>query len=141
MEIAERIVAAEKPVSVHLRRGDYATVFGPESILSMSYYERAIQQMIDRLDQCTFFVFSDDASFARQWVRSNPRFVVVDHNDAKSAHEDIRLMSLCRHHIIANSSFSWWGAWLNPRRQTSHCSREMAHLQEHGYHTARMDCH
>lgn len=44
----------------------------------------------------------------------DPGFVVVDHNNEAAAHEDLRLMSLCRHHIIANSSFSWWGAWLNP---------------------------
>ena len=62
----------------------------------------------------TFFVFSDEPAEASAWAAGRSNFVVVDHNDAHSAHEDLRLMSQCRHHVIANSSFSWWGAWLNP---------------------------
>jgi hypothetical protein len=74
----------------------------------------AIRHILNQDDQSTFFVFSDDVPFAKQWLRGDPRFVVVDHNNEAAAHEDLRLMSLCRHHIIANSTFSWWGAWLNP---------------------------
>ncbi len=115
LELAKRIAAARNPVSIHLRRGDYGPFFGPHMILPIAYYEHAISRMLDEDRQSTFFVFSDDVSFAKDWLRGDPRFTVVDHNNEDTAHEDLRLMSLCRHHIIANSTFSWWGAWLNPR--------------------------
>jgi glycosyl transferase family 11 len=116
LEVATQIRQAEAPVSIHLRRGDYAFFFGPNMQLSMDYYENAIARMLCFDRRSTFFVFSDDPEFARAWAWSNPRLTVVAHNDAACAHEDLRLVSLCRNHIIANSTFSWWGAWLNPRR-------------------------
>ena len=63
----------------------------------------------------TFFVFSDNIPFVKEYLPRKVPMVFVDHNDDYSAHEDLRLMSSCHHHIIANSTFSWWGAWLNPR--------------------------
>jgi hypothetical protein len=62
----------------------------------------------------TYFVFSDEIDSARECLPKLERMVFVNHNSEDAAHEDLRLMSGCRHHIIANSSFSWWGAWLNP---------------------------
>ncbi len=88
----------------------------PDLVLPPEYYIRAIEHMKDRLGNPTFFVFSDEPSFAHQLAANRRDCIVVDHNDAESAHEDLRLMSLCHHHIIANSTFSWWGAWLNPRK-------------------------
>lgn len=114
-ELARMIQAVPNPVSLHLRRGDYALEH-PHSVLTMEYYQTAVQQMRDRLGQATFFVFSDESAFAREFAGRNSDCVVVAHNGQESAHEDLRLMSLCRHHIIANSTFSWWGAWLNPRK-------------------------
>jgi len=114
-QIAEQIAAAPMPVSVHFRRGDYLTVFGEHSILSSEYYEAAMARMRAQFPNCSFFIFSDDVDYAREWVADRTGCVVVDHNDAATAHEDLWLMSTCRHHIIANSTFSWWGAWLNPR--------------------------
>jgi hypothetical protein len=116
LEIAAAIRAASNPVSVHIRRGDYLEVFGENALLPLAYYDRAARFMLNRLSDATCFVFSDDVAFAKEWTRGKARMVVVDHNDADSAHEDLWLMSLCRHHIIANSSFSWWGAWLNPSK-------------------------
>ncbi len=116
LEVARRIAAARHPVSLHLRRGDYSTFFGKPMMLPIAYYENAIRHILDQGLQSTFFVFSDDVAYAKDWLRGDPRFVVVDHNNEATAHEDLRLMSLCRQHIIANSTFSWWGAWLNPRR-------------------------
>ncbi len=113
--MADQIAAAPMPVSVHFRRGDYLTVFGEHSILSSDYYEAAMARMRARFPNCSFFIFSDDAAYAREWAADRAGCVVVDHNDATTAHEDLWLMSTCRHHIIANSTFSWWGAWLNPR--------------------------
>jgi hypothetical protein len=115
LELAKRIAAARNPVSIHLRRGDYGQFFGEHMMLPVGYYHHAISHMLEQDRQSTFFVFSDDVPFAKDWLRGDTRFVVVDHNNEATAHEDLRLMSLCRHHIIANSTFSWWGAWLNPR--------------------------
>lgn len=112
-QYAEQIQGARRPVSIHLRHGDYMTTFGPNGLLPMSYYQRAIEHMMDLFGDCSFFVFSDDIAFARYWARGNSRMTVVDCNDPDRAHECMHLMSLCRHHIIANSTFSWWGAWLN----------------------------
>jgi hypothetical protein len=112
---ADRIRSARRPISVHLRRGDYLTTFGPNGVLPMSYYERAVGFMQEQFRDATFFVFSDDIPFAKFWTRSFPRMTVVDCNNGERAHECLHLMSLCRHHIIANSTFSWWGAWLNAR--------------------------
>ena len=82
--------------------------------LPMRYYVEAMERMRGLLGRPTFWVFSDDPEFARRELGSFGDVVVVDHNSA-AAHEDLWLMSRCHHHIIANSSFSWWGAWLNPR--------------------------
>jgi len=111
-EIGRAIGAAVNPVSVHLRRGDYHT--WENAVLPLHYYDRAVAAITERFGPSTFFVFSDEPAEATAWAGGRRNFVVVDHNDAHSAQEDLRLMSQCRHHIIANSSFSWWGAWLNP---------------------------
>jgi hypothetical protein len=134
LEVAKRIAAARKPVSLHLRRGDYAPFFGEHMMLPIAYYQHAISHMLEQDRQCTFFVFSDDLSFAREWLRGDPRFVVVDHNNEAAAHEDLRLMSLCRRHIIANSTFSWWGAWLNAARD----NQVIAPARWLGFDTTRM---
>lgn len=114
-DVAQEI-AQSLSVSVHVRRGDYAS--NPvtreyHGLCDAGYYDRAQQRLVDLLGPVTFYVFSDDPA----WVRENLRFVcearIVDHNGPQQDYEDLRLMSLCRHHIIANSTFSWWGAWLS----------------------------
>jgi len=114
-EVARAIGAADNPVSVHLRRGDYHA-FSDEAVLPNCYYDRAIAAITERFGPSMFFVFSDEPAEASAWARGRSNFVIVDHNDAYSAYEDLRLMSQCRHHVIANSSFSWWGAWLNSEK-------------------------
>jgi hypothetical protein len=134
LELAKRIAAARNPVSIHLRRGDYRPFFGEQMMLPLAYYEHAIGHMLDHNRHSTFFVFSDDVPFARDWLRGDRRFVVVDHNNEASAHEDLRLMSLCRHHIIADSTFSWWGAWLSTHRD----KQVVAPARWLGFDTARI---
>jgi hypothetical protein len=112
LDMHRRINSTENAVAVHIRRGDYTLDVEGNVALPMSYYSSAITQMMQNLRTPTFFIFSDDINFARQNVRTDIPTVFVDHNDSSSAHEDLRLMSSCRHHIIANSTFSWWGAWL-----------------------------
>jgi hypothetical protein len=114
-EIMARAILSTSAVSMHIRRGDYISNPATRSlheVCSLDYYERALRLLTEVEPKPHIFVFSDDPG----WVRENIRFpfpiTVVDHNPPEQAHEDLRLMGLCRHHIIANSSFSWWGAWL-----------------------------
>ncbi|MGB6068613.1 MAG: alpha-1,2-fucosyltransferase [Desulfomonilaceae bacterium] len=102
-------------VSVHIRRGDYATdphINCIHGVCAPDYYQRAIAFMAQRVGRLHSFVFSDDPV----WVKGNLALdyptTVVDHNGVDGDYEDLRLMTMCKHHIIANSSFSWWGAWL-----------------------------
>jgi hypothetical protein len=116
-EISKLIESKRCSVSVHIRRGDYALhkeIYAVHGLCPMEYYCKALQILRERLSGINLFLFSDDIA----WVESNfdvlgLPFDIVDpsHSDPQ---EDLVLMSLCKHHIIANSSFSWWGAWLNP---------------------------
>ena len=112
-ETLRQIRGSEQSVSLHIRRGDYALASVGNLVLPGSYYRQAIARIRERLTDPVFYVFSDDIAFARETLPRDVRTVFVDHNDDFSSHEDLRLMSNCRHHILANSSFSWWGAWLN----------------------------
>ena len=111
----ERIKSSSNPISLHIRRGDYTLAAEGHLALPLSYYDRAMRWFSERTVDPEFFVFSDDIPFARASLPVHWKMVFVDHNNDVSSHEDLRLMSACHHHIIANSSFSWWGAWLNPR--------------------------
>ena len=114
--LLEQIRSTPGAVSVHIRRGDYLKV-RPQAILPLEYYQSAVQIIAQKIPLPTFFLFSDDLAWVRQNLHLPGQIVAVDGNDELSGHEDLRLMSACRHHIIANSSFSWWGAWLNPARE------------------------
>lgn len=100
-------------VSLHVRRGDYLTL-GAHPLCDQAYYDAALARILNGLDgDPTVFVFSDDPQWARDNLPLPCAKVVVDLNGPETDFEDMRLMSLCRHNIIANSSFSWWSAWLN----------------------------
>ena len=101
-------------VSVHVRRGDY--VFNPTAnqvhgFLGLGYYQKAMKTVLEKIDSPRFFIFSDDPEWVEGNIGINVPTTCIKHNSIKS-YEDMRLMSTCKHHIIANSSFSWWGAWL-----------------------------
>ena len=114
--VAAEIRGAES-VAVHVRRGDY--VWNPETtkyhgLSGPEYYRRGVEEIARRVGgKLHLFFFSDDPD----WVAANLLFdwpsTYVRHNDASRNYDDLRLMSLCRHDVIANSSFSWWAAWLN----------------------------
>ncbi len=112
--VLEQIHRAPVSVSLHVRRGDYTLAAEGNIALPLSYYHRAIDLIRQRFENPIFFIFSDDIEFARNNLPTDIQRVFVEGNDDFSSHEDLRLMSSCQHHIIANSSFSWWGAWLNP---------------------------
>jgi hypothetical protein len=104
---------AGNSVCVHVRRGDYLMVdhFDQHGVCSPDYYARAMRLIAERIEAPEFFVFSDDLDWSRRHIRGqNVRF--VDANSADAAQDELKLMASCRHHIIANSSLSWWGAWL-----------------------------
>ncbi len=113
--LADKITSCNS-VSVHVRRGDY--VNNPETsvfhgICSPEYYYTGLKLIKSKIDNVHLFIFSDDMD----WVKTNMKFDVpatyVDSNPGDDSYMDMQLMSLCKHNIIANSSFSWWGAWLN----------------------------
>lgn len=112
-EMAERIAAAPVAVSVHVRRGDYL-VDGGFAACPPEYYSTAVERLSADLGQpLTCFIFSNDPAWARENLSLGRETVVVDINDESAGHFDMHLQSLCDHNIIANSTFSWWGAWLN----------------------------
>lgn len=118
-DLSGRLAHDDKAVSLHVRRGDYlqprfyeqyATVCGP------AYYRNAIAEIGRRVEGARYYVFSDDP----EWVRANLPIegaTYVDWNTGPDSWQDMMLMSRCRHHIICNSTFSWWGAWLNASRE------------------------
>lgn len=102
--------------AVHLRRGDYvanAKAAATHGGVGADYYTRAITELQARTAQeLELFVFSNDPEWCREKLSLPRPFTVIGHNSADDHYEDLRLMAACRHHIIANSTFSWWGAWL-----------------------------
>lgn len=115
LQMAATIDADAHAVSLHVRRGDYLLPkFYASSgcVCRISYYRNAVAEMLRRMPEAHFYVFSDDI----EWVRANlplPRADYVDWNTGVDSWQDMMLMSRCRHNIICNSTFSWWGAWLN----------------------------
>ncbi|WP_372886561.1 alpha-1,2-fucosyltransferase [Shimia sp.] len=106
-------IQATPAVSLHVRRGDYLAL-GAHGVCTEAYYRAAVDHIASRMTETpTIFVFSDDPGWARDNLPLPFEKLVVDLNGAETDYEDLRLMSLCRHNIIANSSFSWWAAWLN----------------------------
>ena len=104
--------------SLHIRRGDYVTNIESERFHGMpalSYYIAAVEELRAKHDIDHFFIFSDDPDWTNANLRLPYPATHVTHNTDRNSHWDLWLMKQCHHHIIANSSFSWWGAWLNDR--------------------------
>lgn len=105
-------------VSLHVRRGDYVNELNKNKfgdICSIEYYRKSINYIRKRVDNPVFIVFSDDI----EWTKNNiylENCIYVDWNKGKDSWQDMCLMSFCKHNINANSTFSWWGAWLNNNR-------------------------
>jgi len=104
-------------ISLHVRRGDYVNdsetnqIFG---VCSIEYYQNATKFLFNKFPNAKLFIFSDDIGWACQNLSFLPAREFIELIGTKRDIEELKLMSLCKHHIIANSSFSWWGAWLNP---------------------------
>jgi hypothetical protein len=107
-------------VSIHVRRGDYVSLSSAAAfhgLCSIDYYQQSIDYMLSHVTEPRFFVFSDDPAWSKANLPLPQNSYYVAHNKAETAFQDLRLMQHCRHHIIANSSFSWWGAWLASAEQ------------------------
>lgn len=118
-DIADQIDQVQA-VSLHVRRGDYvnnAKTSATHGLCSLDYYRAAIQHIIKQVENPHFFVFSDDIAWVKNNLKIDSPHQFVDHNSGEENYNDMRLMSLCKHNIIANSSFSWWAAWLNNNPQ------------------------
>jgi len=113
-ELSQRMNGSES-ICVHVRRGDYiknpdtAQRFG---VCSLEYYQQALGRLSLHLNTPVLYVFSDDVGWCEENLRFDCKVEYVRHNQGKDHHLDLWLMSCCRHFIIANSTFSWWGAWL-----------------------------
>jgi hypothetical protein len=105
-----------KSVSLHVRRTDYVTnrhANAYHGICDLSYYIKAMKLIEKDIEKATYFIFSDDPKWVKENIKPKHQVTYITHNIDSNSHEDLRLMSQCQHNIIANSSFSWWGAWLN----------------------------
>lgn len=113
-EIANKIENTNS-VSIHVRRGDFMnaenwSIFG--SVCTIDYFKEAINKMNNLLENPHYFIFSNDID----WVKQNlsfENFTIIDCNKGKNSWIDMMLMSKCKHNINSNSTFSWWGSWLN----------------------------
>lgn len=116
-QVEEEILNSKNSVSLHIRRGDYIDDLKTNSYhgtCNLDYYNRAVEFLKEKLGGINIFVFSDDID----WVKNNLKLynvVFVSNSDIKD-YEEVILMSKCQNNIIANSTFSWWGAWLNTNK-------------------------
>lgn len=119
-EITDKINLANS-VSIHLRGMDFVKkdkIRKRHYICDHEYYKRCIDYIVTKLKDPIFFIFSDDIEWAQEFLKIElPHFFIKGNSWNKNQHEDLRMMSLCKHNIIANSSFSWWAAWLNENKQ------------------------
>jgi hypothetical protein len=139
-ELKEKIIDDEHSVSIHIRRGDYVTNSLTHQIhgcCSLEYYYKGIQKINELLGNPNYYVFSDDIPWTKENLTINNPVTYIENEGPGKDYEELILMSLCRHHIIANSSFSWWGAWLGtntdkitiaPSRWVNDPSRDMSDI-------------
>ncbi len=115
IEIADKILNTNS-VSLHIRRGEFANDKKINQLIGtvpLEYYYKAIEFIAQYFASPVFFIFSDDPQWVKENLKINHPHYVIDWNTGDKHWRDMQLMSLCKHNIIANSTFSWWGAWLN----------------------------
>ena len=104
-------------IAIHIRRGDYVSdtmTAEYHGSCSREYYLEALKQVASKVKEFTLVFFSDDSDWVKRQFNDLPYSkIIVDHNKEEDSWKDMLLMSSCTHNIIANSSFSWWAAWLN----------------------------
>ncbi len=109
-------IRSSESVMIHIRRGDY--VDSPSAakfhgVLALSYYQQAIEVLLLNRPNAHFFIFSDDLPWAKEALPQDLKITFVENSsESDAAAQELQLMYACKHHVIANSSLSWWGAWL-----------------------------
>ena len=117
--VLKQIQESDQSCSIHVRRGDYLLKKNANHlVLPIQYYKRTLDFYKRNFRSIKFFVFSDDNEWAQN-LFSSDEFVIVGSDTNRNPHEDIELMKMCSHNVIANSTFSWWAAWLNPNKVKS----------------------
>ncbi len=111
----ERLIKTVNAVSLHIRRTDFQNTISTSvhGICSLEYYENAVEFISTKSINPHFFVFSDDIDWAKENLKLPYQLTFISGNNGDKSYIDMQLMSACKHNIIANSSFSWWAAWLN----------------------------
>jgi hypothetical protein len=111
----ESLIKRVNSVSLHIRRTDFKNTKSntTHGICSLEYYGEAIKFISTKIRDPHFFVFSDDINWAKENLKFPYKLTFISGNSGDKSYIDMQLMSVCKHNIIANSSFSWWGAWLN----------------------------
>ncbi|MBU1667539.1 alpha-1,2-fucosyltransferase, partial [bacterium] len=117
-KIEKKIFGSKHSCSLHIRRGDFVDNININihGSCDLEYYQNAIEVINLKYENTHFFIFSDDIDWCKQNLKIK-NAVYIDSEEKRIPHEDIYLMSLCNHNIIANSSFSWWGAWLSQNKE------------------------
>ncbi len=100
-------------VSIHIRRGDYLAHTDIYGVTDIKYYQKAMLFFQERKENIHFFIFTNDIGWAKKNFSGTNITVIENSQDLLTNNLDMSLMAFCQHNIIANSSFSWWGAWLN----------------------------
>lgn len=111
-----KCIQSGNAISIHVRRGDYINLpnaAATHGSMTIDYYKRAVKYVMCRVGKPIFFIFSDDIQWAKANILIDAPCFFIENNIGNKSFVDMHLMSKCQHHIIANSSFSWWGAWLN----------------------------
>ncbi|XHC09640.1 alpha-1,2-fucosyltransferase [Labrenzia sp. ac12] len=117
-EILNEIKSTRSPISVHIRRGDYVSNTKANNIhgtCEPEWYKSAANIIENYFENVTYFVFSDDPDWVKRNIRFDQKAILVEPDVDGKDYEDLYMMSACDGHIIANSTFSWWGAWLNSK--------------------------
>lgn len=112
-------ILSEESVSIHVRRGDYlkAVINDYHGVLSLDYYLKAIERLESEFGtNLAYYLFSDDIEYVEKSFGFLKNKIIIDQNIGNNCWKDMHLMGSCKHHVIANSSFSWWGAWLSERK-------------------------
>lgn len=112
IELKNKILNSNS-VSIHIRRGDYQKNIYLGGLAPLAYYKAAIEYIVKIVENPIFYIFSDDVEWCKENLKINFLTHYIDWNKGKESFRDMQLMSLCKHNIIPNSTFSWWGAWLN----------------------------
>lgn len=115
LSIANQIQSCNS-VSLHIRRGDYLN--NPMyNVCDEDYYRKAVYYISEKVDNPKFIIFSDDPVWCKEFMcKLDVDYTIIDHNTGKDSYKDMYLMTQCKHNVIANSTFSWWGAWLGAQK-------------------------